>query len=85
LVSNVFPLTGSLNGGTKVTISGIGFDEEGLSVAFGGIPCHVEQVLYDQITCVTGHGKPVHTVTNRGYYPGETRALNVWPEVFTTS
>lgn len=57
-VSSMAPLTGSMAGGTQVTITGSGFSEglalAALGVALGGRPCTPLSVTRTTLTCVTG-------------------------------
>ena len=66
-ISAVAPARGSVEGGTRVTITGGGFsmDEADVAVLVGGVPCAVEHATLEQVTCVTGdldaadeHGAP---------------------------
>ena len=54
-ISDVSPSGGSLQGGTRLTISGDGFQGEpdDMLVAIDGVVCDVESVEYDTIYCIT--------------------------------
>jgi hypothetical protein len=56
VVQSISPAHGSLAGGTLLTITGSGFnnDTSTLSVLVGGIPCQVVDASIDSISCVTG-------------------------------
>ena len=55
-VTSVTPTSGSLAGGTLVTIAGTGFSDRAadVAVAIGGVPCTIQSAAATQITCVTG-------------------------------
>ena len=71
-MTNVFPLSGSLKGGTRLTITGTGFGNVSsrVEVDVGDVRCDVESVTNTKIVClVTDTGK-VHVVTNLGTHRG---------------
>jgi len=66
-VASVVPSTGQTAGGTEVTVTGNGFDENGLSVTFGGTSAtDITVVSPIEITCATpaGTGTVDVVVTN---------------------
>ena len=72
-MTNVSPRQGSLQGGTKVTITGVGFSSDlaANSVMFGEVPCTVESATQSVIICVMGNSGKVHQVTNQGEDAGD--------------
>ncbi|XP_069121982.1 fibrocystin-L-like [Argopecten irradians] len=66
-VTNVFPLQGSLHGGTKVTITGEGLAADA-EVKFGDTPCdvHSPTATATQIECTIGDTGATHRVDNQG-------------------
>ncbi|XP_069115226.1 fibrocystin-L-like [Argopecten irradians] len=66
-VTNVYPLQGSLHGGTKVTITGDGLAADA-EVKFGDTPCNVDNATATstQIVCTIGHTGTTHQVDNQG-------------------
>ena len=73
-VDNVYPASGSMNGGTIVTLTGDGFSTipEDNVVHFGDTACSVLAATSTQLLVETGHGRRVHTISNNGVYPGTT-------------
>ena len=70
-VTNVFPTSGALPGGTEVTITGEGFDSENTMASFGDSPCHQISATETELVCKIGHGQRVHKITNKGMHPGK--------------
>lgn len=68
----MYPLKGSLQGGTKVTITGSGFgtNDTFVDVMVGDFQCDVESVTNTQIVCLIEKAGKVHQVTNLGTDPG---------------
>ncbi|XP_050685917.1 fibrocystin-L-like isoform X2 [Eriocheir sinensis] len=54
-ISGVSPSSGSLLGGTLVTVDGIGFDpyQDQTKVEVGGVECSVQEITDDQLKCLT--------------------------------
>ena len=52
-INSVTPGEGSINGGTELSISGIGFDVESTYVSIGSGACQVTHVTSTDITCLT--------------------------------
>ena len=72
-MTNVFPTSGSLQGGSRVTLTGEGFssDESLYSISFGHVICDVDSADQNTVMCLTRrHGK-THVITNQGAHPGE--------------
>lgn len=71
-MSNVFPLRGSLLGGTRltITVSGFGTNASVVDVKVGDIGCDVSFVSNTQIFCEIGNAATTHEVTNKGSDPG---------------
>ncbi|XP_060573258.1 fibrocystin-L-like isoform X2 [Ruditapes philippinarum] len=67
-ITNVFPLQGSLLGGTKLTITGTGFgnNETLIDVKIGEVNCLTETVTDTQIVCEITDAAKTHHVTNKG-------------------
>ncbi len=59
-ISSVSPESGSIQGGTMLTITGVGFesDESLVSVTINGSPCKVSSTDYSQIVCETTESQP---------------------------
>ena len=66
-IADVSPARGSVECGTRVTITGGGFsmDEAAVAVLVGGVPCAVAYATLEEVQCVTGdldaadeHGDP---------------------------
>lgn len=55
-VHRISPATGSVSGGTLLTITGFGFGEskDDISVDIDGVPCEVVNVTSSEINCWTG-------------------------------
>ena len=77
-ITNVFPTTGSLRGGTKLTISGQGFSTGTLTsankVKVGDHDCVVESssLSGSSLTCQIADTGRTHLVTNDGVHPSKT-------------
>ena len=71
-VTNVYPLSGSLQGGTRLTISGLGFGSNSskVEVEVGDVSCDIETVTNTQIVCLIAAAGKVHSVTNLGTHRG---------------
>jgi hypothetical protein len=54
VLTRVSPARGGTGGGTRLTIEGSGFADEGVRVSIGGSECEVESVSSAQIVCRTG-------------------------------
>ncbi|MEQ2210509.1 hypothetical protein XENOCAPTIV_014654 [Xenoophorus captivus] len=74
-VTGVSPSKGSIMGGTLLTIHGRFFDQtdEPARVLVGGLPCEVQSVADDRITCRTAERR---VNEDRKVYPGENRAAS---------
>ena len=70
-VTNVYPLKGSLMGGTKLTISGSGFEANDTEVLIGTHKCVLDTVTTNQITCTIEDTATVHQIDNTGVHFGE--------------
>ncbi|XP_072034205.1 fibrocystin-L-like [Amphiura filiformis] len=84
VITSVAPTSGSLVGGTLLTISGIYFANRGYQtlakVSVGGVPCVVKNVSDTEIKCVTG--KAAESSTNK--YPGSRGLIfDKWNERFS--
>ncbi|XP_070541075.1 fibrocystin-L-like [Ptychodera flava] len=75
-ITDVYPQSGSVEGGTYLTITGRHFDTD-VEVLVGGVPCKVDNVTQTEITCTTGE-KP----DDQSTYPGQRGLLR---EVWTTT
>ena len=55
-LASVSPLSGSLGGGTTLTLTGDGLSQlsSDVAVVVGGVGCRVATATYNQVTCVTG-------------------------------
>uniref|UniRef100_A0A3Q2VVI1 PKHD1 like 1, tandem duplicate 2 n=1 Tax=Haplochromis burtoni TaxID=8153 RepID=A0A3Q2VVI1_HAPBU len=77
-VTGVFPSEGSIMGGTLLTVQGRFFDEtdQPARVLVGGLPCEVQSVDDDRITCKTAE----HQMNkNAAVYPGgRGLKMEVW-------
>lgn len=62
------PQTGSLQGGTLVTITGSGFgtNKDALSIKFGDSVCTPQSITDTEVICKTGFGAAQHQITNGG-------------------
>lgn len=71
-VTNVYPLSGSLQGGTRLTVTGSGFGDNSslVEVDVGDVSCDVESVTNNQIVCLIADSGKVHDVTNLGTHRG---------------
>lgn len=71
-ITNVFPLHGSLLGGTRLTVTGSGFGTNATIVdaSVGDIVCNVATVTDTQIVCEIANAATTHQVTNKGSDPG---------------
>lgn len=76
VIDSVSPATGSLAGGTLVTITGRGFPTlnmgDTLTISAGGAPCTVVSSSYSTVTCTTG-ARPANWAAPTpiaGLYPG---------------
>lgn len=75
-VNSVSPATGSLAGGTIVTIRGRGFPtfeldpSDTLAVTVGGSPCTVTHTSYSEVRCTTGAQPAQPPTAFEGVYPG---------------
>jgi hypothetical protein len=56
-VESVSPVSGSLAGGTELTISGGGFEAGFTSVTIDGVMCMISSMDYNTIVCVTGSSR----------------------------
>ena len=67
-VTNVYPLRGSLQGGTKLTITGVGFgtNDTLVAISVGDFSCVTEMVSNTQVVCQIEDTSRIHSVTNRG-------------------
>ncbi|XP_052804443.1 fibrocystin-L-like isoform X2 [Mya arenaria] len=67
-VDNIYPTSGSLNGGTRVTVSGDGFPTETSDIwaAVGDTNCTVLTATRTQVTCEIGSTSKTHKVDNMG-------------------
>jgi len=54
VLTRVSPARGGTGGGTRLTIEGSGFADEGVRVSIGGSECEVESVSSVEIVCRTG-------------------------------
>uniref|UniRef100_A0A8C5QTU9 Fibrocystin-L n=1 Tax=Leptobrachium leishanense TaxID=445787 RepID=A0A8C5QTU9_9ANUR len=67
-VNSIFPQYGSVYGGTKITLTGSGFNEvlEINAVQIGSVPCDVTSSSDTELTCIIQRPGNVHNVTNTG-------------------
>ncbi|XP_053372863.1 fibrocystin-L-like [Mercenaria mercenaria] len=67
-ITNVFPLTGSILGGTKLTVTGTGFGTNAtlVDVNVGDVECEIDTVTDTQIVCDITNAATTHSVTNKG-------------------
>ena len=72
VVTNVYPLKGSLQGGTRLTITGRGFgtNDTEVEVDVGDFICDVQSLSNTQIVCQIEEAARVHTITNQGTHKG---------------
>ena len=77
MVTNVYPLKGSLQGGTKLTITGLGFGTNVslVEVDVGDFMCDIQDLSNSQIICQIEEAVTVHSVTNLGTHKGMLNAL----------
>ncbi|XP_076825620.1 fibrocystin-L-like isoform X2 [Clavelina lepadiformis] len=72
-ISDLTPETGSVNGGTTLTITGNGFVKDDVTVQVGGVSCVITDVTLSKITCTTGarvtSAVTVEVVSNGVTYP----------------
>ncbi|XP_060603397.1 fibrocystin-L-like isoform X3 [Ruditapes philippinarum] len=70
-ITNVYPLQGSLLGGTKLTITGSGFgtDDNAVVVKIGDVNCEILSLTNTQILCQIEDLRKIHQVTNMGVDP----------------
>ncbi|CAH1789358.1 unnamed protein product [Owenia fusiformis] len=69
-VNEISPLVGSLNGGTKITITGNGFTSNASKeILIGGANCEIESESMTEIVCVVGEPGQVYHVDNSGVHP----------------
>lgn len=73
----MYPLQGSLLGGTYLTITGSGFgtNDSNVLVDIGPVKCDVRSLLATQIICEIDDAGTVHHITNRGVDPGKKGML----------
>ena len=71
-VTNVYPLSGSLQGGTKLTVTGTGFgnDSSAAEVEVGDFSCDIESFEDTKIVCEIEKAATVHSITNLGTHRG---------------
>ena len=62
------PDSGSLYGGTALTLTGSGFSNE-TKVKVGGMACEVTDFSDTEVVCVTADSAQEHEVTNLGAHP----------------
>ncbi|XP_030597029.1 PKHD1 like 1, tandem duplicate 1 [Archocentrus centrarchus] len=77
-VTGVFPSEGSVMGGTLLTVQGRFFDEtdQPARVLVGGLPCEIQSVAANQITCKTAEYQMNETTA---VYPGgRGLKMEVW-------
>ncbi|XP_043994771.1 fibrocystin-L-like isoform X2 [Gambusia affinis] len=67
-VYSISPLTGSLMGGTTLTVSGSGFsnDTANIQVSVGSRACEVASASENQLLCTVQSEEETHVVTNQG-------------------
>ncbi|XP_052286416.1 fibrocystin-L-like [Dreissena polymorpha] len=70
-ITNVFPLQGSIQGGTTLTITGSGFgtNDSLIEVNVGDLQCDVTSVTNTQVLCDIEQGGSIHRITNKGTSP----------------
>lgn len=66
-VTSVYPRVGSPEGGTLLRVKGSGFGNrvDMISVDIDGVPCEVQAVTNDLVTCITGE-TPLHSAAIQG-------------------
>ncbi|XP_054766411.2 fibrocystin-L-like [Lytechinus pictus] len=67
-VTGMFPSSGSVQGGTEVTLTGAGFgtDPNNITVTMGGFECQVTAIDDDELTCTASSSSANHRVDNLG-------------------
>ena len=77
MITNVFPLQGSLQGGTILTITGTGFGTNTslVDVDVGNFDCVVSTATNTKINCQIGNAGTIHEVTNLGTDPGKINII----------
>ena len=72
-LTEMTPLSGSIFGGTTVTLRGNGFgtDSDMVKVKMGNRSCEVNTVTDEQIECVTTDARRQHTIDNQGRHEGK--------------
>ena len=67
-ISNMYPVSGSIIGGTEVTLKGEGFDEcNDITIMFGtNYSCNIKNCNSTTILCETERIKKIHLVNNGG-------------------
>ena len=83
-ITNVYPLKGSLQGGTKLTITGTGFgtNDSIVDIKVGDSACDVETVANTEVVCKIASAGKTHAVTNLGTDPGKV-LLQINKSLFT--
>ena len=78
-VTNVHPLSGSLQGGTRLTVTGVGFgnDSSVVEVDVGDVMCDIESVVDTEVICLIADSGEVHAVTNLGTHRGTSTLIVV--------
>lgn len=73
-ITNVYPATGSLRGGTKVIVSGQGFNTLAPvnKVKVGSHDCLVKSSTPSELTCQIADTGRTHLVTNDGIHPSNS-------------
>ena len=86
-IEPVVPPTGGVNGGNVITITGLGFNKENISVAIDGSQCEIIDINATSLTCQVPAGssgeKEVVVKSNGETYPAEayTYTDNLTPVV----
>ncbi|XP_038580507.1 PKHD1 like 1, tandem duplicate 1 [Micropterus salmoides] len=67
-IHSIYPLFGSLMGGTRLTVSGSGFSNNTSDnkVSIGGTECEVKAASENELQCVVQSEEKTHIVTNQG-------------------
>ncbi|XP_062842250.1 fibrocystin-L-like [Trichomycterus rosablanca] len=86
-VTGVSPQFGSLYGGTKLTITGSGFNPvlQDNEVTFGDIRCELTAAMDNQLECVTKRNEQIYTITNQGIDPKFSQGYAWSPSALTAS
>lgn len=73
-ITNVYPATGSLRGGTKLIVSGQGFNTLAPvnKVKVGSHDCLVKSSTPSELTCQIADTGRTHLVTNDGIHPSNS-------------